>query len=171
MQRNSLGQFARSHVHRILGAVDRFGHRLYHRLASFFFAFVLVLWGVGVVGFHINELVQDALAVMAYATYVRAASSTPEVATTTVKDVPPILERIAKCESPKGQYDKNGKTIRGAITPSDLGKYQINDIYWGQKAHDLGFDLYTEQGNEAMALWIYEHHGTEPWHSSAKCWR
>ena len=78
-------------------------------------------------------------------------------------EIPLILQKIAKCESGNNQNAKH-------IDPADVGKYGIRVTVWGRKAHELGWDLYTEYGNEQMALWIYHNRGTEDWYSSQKCW-
>jgi len=56
------------------------------------------------------------------------------------------------------------------VNPLDIGKFQINEYYWGAEARRLGFDIYALEGNTAMALWIYEHHGTQPWNWSKANW-
>ncbi|MBI2610104.1 hypothetical protein HYW53_02920 [Candidatus Giovannonibacteria bacterium] len=84
--------------------------------------------------------------------------------------LPPVLSKIASCESGGNHYDKNGKVLKGLVNSKDIGKYQINSEYWKKEAEALGFDLYTEEGNEAMALAIYEKHGTWPWEPSRNCW-
>jgi hypothetical protein len=87
----------------------------------------------------------------------------------------PQLVPICACESvgnPNAipqQFNKDGSVIKGKINPSDIGMCQINLRYWGQKAIDLGFDIYTEQGNIKMANWIYDHQGTSPWIWSRGC--
>lgn len=81
-----------------------------------------------------------------------------------------ILQKIAYCESGNRQFDKNGNVIRGIINHHDIGKYQINEIIWGTKAKELGFDIYTEEGNEAMARWIFDNYGTTKWNWSKSCW-
>lgn len=88
-----------------------------------------------------------------------------------IKIIPPVMNRIAKCESPKGQFE-NGKVVVRVNNDGsrDVGKYQINDRYWGLKAMELGFNLFTEEGNEKMAMWIYENKGTDPWIHSKPCW-
>ena len=84
----------------------------------------------------------------------------------------PVMERIAKCESPTGHY-KNGQVVllgnkNGSV---DIGKYQINNKIWGVKAQELGYNLFIEKDNEAMAFWIYKNYGTDPWIFSKSCWR
>lgn len=75
------------------------------------------------------------------------------------------------CESSNSHFDNEGEVIKGKMNSSDIGKYQINKVYWEKKAIELGYDIYTEQGNENMALWIYEHYGTIPWLWSFDCWK
>ncbi len=80
-----------------------------------------------------------------------------------------VLEKIAWCESKGKQFGRGGNVIRGK-NPNDVGKYQINQIVWGEKARMLGYDLHTEEGNEAMALVIFEAEGAHPWRASRHCW-
>ncbi len=40
----------------------------------------------------------------------------------------------------------------------DIGWFQVNSS-WLPKAQSLGYDVYTEEGNYAMALWIYRNAG------------
>lgn len=87
-----------------------------------------------------------------------------------ISELPPIFSRIAYCESRDRQFYENGNLVRGTINPHDIGRYQINMIHWSDKANELGFDLTTEDGNEAMALHLYQKFGTKPWRSSQKCW-
>lgn len=82
----------------------------------------------------------------------------------------PILEKIAKCESGYKQFKANGDVIRGKINPSDIGKYQINEYINNDLARKLHFDIFTEQGNHDMAVYLFTHQGTEPWNSSKSCW-
>ncbi len=88
------------------------------------------------------------------------------VATSTPVVVPPILQKIAKCESKTGQYKDGQVTINATL---DLGKFQINHV-WFQKAHDMGYDLSKEEDNTKFAIWLFENKGTSPWSSSANCW-
>ena len=98
----------------------------------------------------------------------------PEIRTIAVVDetLPPILSRIAECESGNTHYGKSGQVLaignkNGSV---DVGRYQINISTWGAKATELGYDLWNEGDNEKMAVWIYENHGTEPWHLTRDCW-
>ena len=94
----------------------------------------------------------------------------PEIIT--VENKAPILDRIAKCESPNGQYDKNGQVALNANKDGtvDIGKYQINNKVWGKKATEMHLNLANEEDNATMAKWIYENRGTEDWYSSKACW-
>lgn len=91
----------------------------------------------------------------------------------------PVMERIAGCESEgnrksKGiQLAKNGQVVVHANTDGtvDVGKYQINVQRWGSKATEFGYNIFTEQGNHDMAMWIYLNVGTQPWSASQKCWQ
>lgn len=87
-----------------------------------------------------------------------------------IRDFPPALQSICKAESGGKQFKADGHVVRGHITPSDIGLCQINEPIWNDKARDLGFDIYTEQGNKDMALWLFDHQGTEPWNSSKAAW-
>jgi hypothetical protein len=84
--------------------------------------------------------------------------------------VPPILRKIARCESQNTHYNRQGNVLRGRVNPHDVGKYQINTAVWGTVATQLGYDLYDEQGNEQMALYLLHHYGSVPWQQSANCW-
>ena len=89
-----------------------------------------------------------------------------------VKIIPPVLKRIAYCESGNNHFGKSGQVLAVGNTNKsvDVGRYQINVSVWGEIATAKGFNLFTEQGNEDMALWIYENRGTVDWYASAKCW-
>jgi len=85
-------------------------------------------------------------------------------------ELPPLFARIAYCESRDRQFNRDGTILRGLANPYDVGRYQINAIHWEGEADKLEIDIYTEEGNEAMALHIYKKFGTKPWRSSQKCW-
>ena len=82
-----------------------------------------------------------------------------------------VMERIAKCESSTGHYAPSGQVIFNANGNGsvDVGKYQINTV-WFKKATELGYDLTNEEDNEAMALYIFDNFGSEPWKFSKSCW-
>lgn len=106
----------------------------------------------------------------------------PAVVSSTPPQFPAILLKIADCESGERdkygraipgtakQFNKDGSVVRGEANPQDIGKHQIN-LYWnGEKAKQLGYDLFTEEGNTKMALYLYETRGTKDWLWSASCW-
>lgn len=93
-----------------------------------------------------------------------------------VEIYPPVLARIAKCESGGKHFGANGQVlVRANVNDKhnsvDIGKYQINSLYWGSKATELGLNLWNEQDNEQMALYIYKNNGTDAWSASSKCWK
>jgi len=81
-----------------------------------------------------------------------------------------LLTRIAICESGLVQFKKDGSVLRGRENASDTGVFQINLYYHKEKADELGFDLFTTEGNIAYAVWLYQQQGTVPWLASARCW-
>ena len=94
---------------------------------------------------------------------------TPEI--TRIKpQIPPILEKIALCESGNRQFNSSGTVLRGNYNKHDLGRFQINELYHASSAQKLGLDLYTDEGNTAFALYLYQTQGTTPWNLSKKCW-
>jgi hypothetical protein len=88
------------------------------------------------------------------------------------KAIPPVMQRIAKCESPTGHFEKDGKTVVFRTNKNgsqDIGKYQINTIHL-PLATKLGYNVTVEKDNEAFAMYLYKNSGTEPWYSSEHCW-
>jgi hypothetical protein len=84
--------------------------------------------------------------------------------------LPPVLHRIAQCES-RGQYfTKDGRVVCGTQHAADLGLFQIHTVVWGKKVQALGYDLYTPEGNTRMARYLFDNYGSVPWQSSAACW-
>ena len=83
--------------------------------------------------------------------------------------MPPILRKIAKCEG-VSQFDSKGKVTRGKVNKHDIGELQINEEIWGKKAKDLGFDIYTLEGNRAMGKWLLANYGSTKWKNSGACW-
>lgn len=82
----------------------------------------------------------------------------------------PILAEIARCESQFRQHDKAGRALRGTVNPKDVGVMQINELYHGERAKSLGYDIYSLEGNLAYAKWLYEREGGNPWSASGYCW-
>lgn len=60
--------------------------------------------------------------------------------------------------------------MRGEVNSNDIGLYQINTRYHLKKAKELGYDIFTEEGNTAYAIWLYGKEGTKPWNASKHCW-
>ena len=85
--------------------------------------------------------------------------------------LPPVMQRIAQCESRGQHFTKEGKVVRGRRNSHDTGLFQINAVVWAKKAKELGYDIRTLEGNEQMARYLFENYGSGPWQSSAKCWR
>jgi hypothetical protein len=87
-----------------------------------------------------------------------------------VKEIPPVMERIAKCES-GGTHYRNGQVIFNSNTNGsvDVGIYQINSVNF-KDATARGFDVTKEADNVAYAQLLYAERGTEPWYSSKVCW-
>lgn len=84
--------------------------------------------------------------------------------------VPQVMQNIASCESHDQQFNADGTVYYGEINPLDTGKWQINQKYWLAKSQELGFNIFTLDGNTRMAMWIYEQDGTTPWDWSKPCW-
>ena len=78
----------------------------------------------------------------------------------------PLLVKICKAESGNRQFEKSGRVLRGRVNPSDIGFCQIHEPIWNDKARELGYDIYTEQGNKDMAIYIFLTEGESPWNSS-----
>lgn len=88
-----------------------------------------------------------------------------------------LAKAIAFCESTYRQYDDSRQAedgtkvpLRGVHNPSDVGLFQINEVYHLEKSKELGFDIYTAEGNIEYALWLLEKEGTKPWNWSKPCW-
>jgi hypothetical protein len=97
-------------------------------------------------------------------------NESPDASALIADAVPPILKKIAFCESNDRHFDGYNNVLRGKVNPNDIGRYQINLTTWARDAEKLGYDIFTEEGNTLMALYLYEKQGTKPWHWSRKCW-
>jgi hypothetical protein len=86
----------------------------------------------------------------------------------------PILDKIALCESNNKHFDTNGQVLvrgnAGNRASVDIGRYQLNAMYHGKKATEMGLNLFNEQDNRTYAVYLFETQGTEPWSASKKCW-
>lgn len=82
----------------------------------------------------------------------------------------PLMAKIAGCESHNRQVNSSGNVQRGEKNHYDVGVMQINELYHGDEAKKLGYDLYSADGNVAFARHLYEEQGSKPWASSQACW-
>lgn len=105
-------------------------------------------------------------------TYVAPPEPEPKDPLKAFYDEAPVMEKVAWCESREKQSARRKNfTEDGRHWSTDVGLFQINDFYWKEKSEELGYDIYTKEGNIKMARWLYERHGTDPWEWSAGCWR
>lgn len=84
--------------------------------------------------------------------------------------LPVIFKKIQWCESQNRQFNSDGSVHRGVANHQDVGLYQINEHWNLKQAVSLGYNIYTLDGNTAMALFMYQHLGTTPWNWSKPCW-
>lgn len=82
---------------------------------------------------------------------------------------PPVLLEIARCESNSQQFYPNGTLVRDYLTGTHVGIYQISED-WIPIAKKQGWDIYTAEGNTAMAIYLYSKNGTRDWNASKHCW-
>lgn len=82
----------------------------------------------------------------------------------------PILAAVAQCESQTTHITKDGEPLRGIANPKDIGVMQINETFHSKKAIELGYDIYTLEGNLAYARFLYDEFGLSPWRASKRCW-
>lgn len=127
------------------------------------------------------------LGVTHWGAYMIGAYTNPRIVEVhTQENLPVVLSKISQAESLTSHYcteklinakmcyrSELGQVLMNANKNGtvDIGKYQINTFYWGRQATEMGLDLANEQDNEAMALWIYDNYGTEPWYSSSNKWK
>ena len=139
----------------------KFGFFSYGRKGIIAGIAILFLGSSGVIGFFMQP------------EQVHADVLQPSISTSSKQKpyITPVLERIAHCESSTGQFGPSGQVVMRPNTNGtvDVGEYQINTV-WFKKATELGFDVTTEDGNERMAIWIYENKGTGDWSASQACW-
>lgn len=100
------------------------------------------------------------------------APQVPEMVVQAETSVPPIMQRIAKCETNNQHYGKSGQVLMTGNTNKsvDVGRYAINSV-WFTKATEMGLDLTDEEDNETFALWLYAERGTGDWYPSQHCWK
>lgn len=79
----------------------------------------------------------------------------------------PEMIDVAYCESGL-MHIKNGEVV---VSPTnDIGLFQINVAAHGERAEELGIDIYSLEGNLAYAERLYEKSGTRDWYASEHCW-
>ena len=83
----------------------------------------------------------------------------------------PIMAEVIKCESRFRQFNADGTSFRGIVNNQDVGIAQVNEYYHAKRAKKLGYNIYTVEGNMAYAKLLYQEEGTDPWISSAPCWK
>ncbi len=81
-----------------------------------------------------------------------------------------LAQKIAFCESTNRQFDENGEPLRGIHNAQDIGLFQINEKYHLDKSLELGYDIYTTEGNIDYAMWLLSKEGSRHWNWSKKCW-
>lgn len=98
-------------------------------------------------------------------------------------NLPQVLLDIAWCESRDDQsavgynyhdevitLEDGSTTTQKVLWSKDIGRFQINDYYHAETAKNLGFDIYTVEGNTQYALVLYNSNGTRDWNPSKPCW-
>lgn len=120
---------------------------------------------------------------ISYGSYKAGAELNPRIVSAQVRvevpvtNFPPILQKICNAEvtgnpsTPSYQFNKDGSVVRGKVNRSDIGYCMINEPLWNDQARKLGYDIYTEQGNKDMALWLFQNYGNEPWYLSKSMWK
>lgn len=84
---------------------------------------------------------------------------------------PALTTKIAFCESTNRQF-KEGTDIplRGIVNSNDVGVFQVNERFHLKKSQELGYNIYTLEGNVGYALWLIEQEGARHWNASRPCW-
>jgi len=83
----------------------------------------------------------------------------------------PVMIQVARCESTFQHTLADGSVLRGNVDNRDTGVMQINTFYHGDTAEQLGLNLENLYDNMEYARDLYERKGTQPWNSSASCWK
>ncbi|MEX0673119.1 MAG: hypothetical protein WDZ82_00240 [Candidatus Paceibacterota bacterium] len=95
--------------------------------------------------------------------------TTDEIVRAYFADSPEMYD-VAWCESRVRQYKENGSVLRGYVDSNDVGVMQINERYHLERAEELGYNIYSLEGNLAYAKLLYEDQGLQPWSASKPCW-
>lgn len=81
--------------------------------------------------------------------------------------MPPILERIAFCESGNNHLAKNPNS-------SASGTFQFIDSTWKSTMRKMGLpensDVFDEELNYKAAKFLFAEQGVGPWLASRECW-
>lgn len=83
---------------------------------------------------------------------------------------PVLAHKIAFCESTLRQFNEDGSVLHGVHNPSDVGVFQINEKFHLAKSRELGYDIYTIDGNIAYAMYLLKKEGSRHWYWSKPCW-
>ena len=74
------------------------------------------------------------------------------------------MVEVARGESGLRQWHDNGKVVRGRITPTDTGLFQISSSHWEEEAKRLGLDFENNiEDNVKMARHIADTQGITAW--------
>jgi len=76
---------------------------------------------------------------------------------------------VAECESGVQQYNSDGTILKDNVYGTHYGLFQISKG-WIPTAKAHGWDIFTPEGNVAMALYLYKQHGLRDWKASQECW-
>ncbi len=83
--------------------------------------------------------------------------------------VPPLLEKIALCESSNNPLATNKKS-------SAKGLYQFLDSSWkfygNQLWHEdiINKNVFDPEDSKELAVFVFEKYGSRPWSESSGCW-
>ena len=81
-----------------------------------------------------------------------------------------LAQAIAFCESTYRQYASNGQVLRGIENSKDVGLFQINEKYHLDKSREMGYDIYSLEGNIDYAMELLKKDGSRHWSASKPCW-
>ncbi|PSO45689.1 MAG: hypothetical protein BRC25_01295, partial [Parcubacteria group bacterium SW_6_46_9] len=76
---------------------------------------------------------------------------------------------VARCESSFRQYEQDGDVLRNPESDA-IGIFQILEGLHERPADELGFDIFTTEGNIGYARKLYDSFGLQPWSPSSLCW-
>ena len=88
----------------------------------------------------------------------------------------PQLKQICACESVGDKdaeprhFNEDGTVLIGEIDDRDIGSCQISTHWWGDTAKELGYNLWSKEGNINFAIYLYKTQGSHLWEQSSKCW-